>query len=60
MRRTLTLIGLVLLGVSAQAQSLKSPLLEITGLEAEPGQLLQVSFTDAGTGATNYVLESTS
>lgn len=60
MRITLTFIGLVLLSVSIRAQSLKSPLLEITGLQAEPGQLLQVSFTDAGTGATNYVLESTS
>ena len=63
--RTLTLIrthacvpGLALVLGASFALAQKSPLLQITELVIPPGELLQVSFSDAGTGATNYILES--
>jgi hypothetical protein len=44
-----------LLPITAWGQG--SPLLQITTLQAAPGQATQFTFNDAGTGATNYLVE---
>ena len=56
-RRTFKLVALALLVVTEAAPAQVSPLLQINRIQVMPGHPVQFTFSDSGSGATNYVVE---